>query len=698
MTTDNIPVAEFVEESVELLQQMEEAALELDARPGDRALVDQLFRGMHTIKGGAAVVMRADLADYAHRLEHLLDQVRGGHVSADKTVVSTLLDAIDCIGLFVTGIQTGLPVDQARVDTSVQSVSALVGLANQLAHEVQETGEATPSELISIDSNNSQAYLVTLKFHPQMPEQGGDPLLLLKELAELGDCVIVAHPGKLPDIAEFNASRLYLWWSIKLTTSFSQSEIEQTLLFFKEGNELSVVPFDATPEETDTVEQAHKAQIAQAVAGAEDDVQSIPVGTSELTAPVTGPVTGFKTTEPANNSSGSGRVDGTAGKSIRVRIDRLERLQNLIGETVINQSRLIQLCEEAERLDPNFAGALNEFLEENSRSVRDLQDEIQAVRMVQVDTLFSRLRRVVRDYSVESNKEIRLRIEGGETELDKTVTDQLHGPLLHLIRNAMDHGIESSEERRQAAKDTAGTIWLRAFHRGGYVMVEVQDDGKGMDVQRIRQKGLDRGLIDESDELSDQQLLQLVFRPGFTTTDEVTDLSGRGVGMDSVKRDIEALLGSIDILSEPGRGTTLRMRLPLTLAIIDGMIVRVGSLTFVVPLLSVVEAIRPKADDIQKMKRDNELVKIRGEFLPLVRLHRQLNIDCEFREPADAVLLVLQHIDSKQCLMVDEIVDQRPVVIKNLDDNFVQVPGMTGASIMGDGKVSFILDVAAIAA
>ena len=694
MTTDNIPVAEFVEESIELLQQMEEAVLELDSRPGDRALVDQLFRGMHTIKGGAAVVMRPDLADYAHRLESLLDQVRGGQVSAGKTLISTLLEAIDCVGLFISGIPGGLAVDQTRVDASIQNVSALVESATHSPLEVQEAGESVSSALTAIASKKSQAYLVTLKFNPQMPEQGGDPLLLLKELAELGDCITVVHPGKLPDIAEFDASRLYVWWSIKLTTSLSQSQIEQTLLFFREGNELSVAPFDFTPKETDTVERAHQAQIAQAAAGTEDDVRSTPSGTSELTASVTG----FKTMEPARIASGRESGDGTVGKSIRVSIDRLERLQNLIGETVINQSRLIQLCEEAERLDPTFAGALNEFVEENSRSVRDLQDEIQAVRMVQVDTVFSRLRRVVRDYSVESNKEIRLRIEGGETELDKTVTDQLHGPLLHLIRNAMDHGIESSEERRQAAKDPAGTIWLRAFHRGGHVMVEVQDDGKGMDVQRIRQKGLDRGLIEESEELSDQQLLQLVFRPGFTTTDKVTDVSGRGVGMDSVKRDIEALLGTIDILSEPGRGTTLRMRLPLTLAIIDGMIVRVGSLTFIVPLLAVVEAIRPKADDIRKMKRDNELVEIRGEFLPLVRLHRKLNIDCEFSDPADAVLLVLQHVDSKQCLMVDEIVDQRPVVIKNLDDNFVQVPGMTGASIMGDGKVSFILDVAAIAA
>ena len=694
MTTDYIPVAEFVEESIELLQQMEEAVLELDSRPGDRALVDQLFRGMHTIKGGAAVVMRPDLADYAHRLESLLDQVRGGQVSAGKTLISTLLEAIDCVGLFISGIPGGLAVDQTRVDASIQNVSALAESATHSPLEVQEAGESIPSALTPIASKKSQVYLVTLKFNPQMPEHGGDPLLLLKELAELGDCITVVHPGKLPDIAEFDASRLYVWWSIKLTTSLSQSQIEQTLLFFREGNELSVAPFDFTPKETDTVERAHQAQIAQAAAGTEDDVRSTPSGTSELTASVTG----FKTMEPARIASGRESGDGTVGKSIRVSIARLERLQNLIGETVINQSRLIQLCEEAERLDPTFAGALNEFVEENSRSVRDLQDEIQAVRMVQVDTVFSRLRRVVRDYSVESNKEIRLRIEGGETELDKTVTDQLHGPLLHLIRNAMDHGIESSEERRQAAKDPAGTIWLRAFHRGGHVMVEVQDDGKGMDVQRIRQKGLDRGLIEESEELSDQQLLQLVFRPGFTTTDEVTDVSGRGVGMDSVKRDIEALLGTIDILSEPGRGTTLRMRLPLTLAIIDGMIVRVGSLTFIVPLLAVVEAIRPKADDIKKMKRDNELVEIRGEFLPLVRLHRKLNIDCEFSDPADAVLLVLQHVDSKQCLMVDEIVDQRPVVIKNLDDNFVQVPGMTGASIMGDGKVSFILDVAAIAA
>ena len=390
--------------------------------------------------------------------------------------------------------------------------------------------------------------------------------------------------------------------------------------------------------------------------------------------------------------------ESSAGRSIRVNIDRLERLQNLIGEAVIHQSRLTQLCEEAHELDSVFGASLAEYFEGSSRSVRDLQDEIQAVRMVQVDSIFSRLRRVVRDYSVESNKEIQLQIEGGDTELDKTVTDQLHGPLLHLIRNAMDHGIENETERRLSGKETPGTIWLRAFHRGGHVIIEVQDDGKGMDIEKIRAKGLERGLVEKGEEPSDHQLLQLVFQPGFTTMEAVTEISGRGVGMDTVKRDIEALLGSIDIFSQPGRGTRLRLRLPLTLAIIDGMIVRVGSSYFILPLLAVMEALRPKAVDVRVMKRDNELVEIRGEFLPLVRLHEKLGIDGDFTDPADAVLLVLQHMDSKHCLMVDEIIDQRPVVIKNMEDNFIQVPGMTGASIMGDGKVSFILDIAAIAA
>ena len=683
-----MPLQEFVEESSELLQGMEEVILEWDNRPGDRALVDALFRTVHTIKGGAGVVMRMDLSDYAHRLESLLDRVRSGQLVHSKELVSILLDAVDCLGMFLTSIDGAEKLDNSRIESSLTNIGLL---DDQLSGDpVSRTEGATEGTTVV----GPTPYLVNLKFDPEMPQKGGDPLLLLDELAQLGEWIPIVHPGALPDLEDFDPQRLYVWWSGKLTTSQPVSKIEEVTMFFRNGNDLSVIPFDLTPEQTDDAERAHQTQITRAVQWVDEDTDIARPdpddGASSRPTDLGRPAAQDVPVLTASESSSS--------RSIRVSLDRLERLQNLIGEAVIHQSRLTQLCEEAHELDSVFGASLAEFFEENSRSVRDLQDEIQAVRMVPVDSIFSRLRRVVRDYSVESNKEIKLQIEGGDTELDKTVTDQLHGPLIHLIRNAMDHGIENETERRLAGKDTRGTIWLRAFHRGGHVIIEVQDDGKGMDIEKIRAKGLQLGLFEKGEDPSDHQLLQLVFQPGFTTTEAVTGISGRGVGMDTVKRDIEALLGSIDIFSWPGSGTRLRLRLPLTLAIIDGMIVRVGSSYFILPLLAVVEAFRPKAADVRQMKRDNQLVEIRGEFLPLVRLHEKLGIDGDFSDPTDAVVLVLQHVDSKHCLMVDEIIDQRPVVIKNMEDNFVQVPGMTGASIMGDGKVSFILDVAAIAA
>lgn len=698
MAGDGIPLEEFIEETMELLSDMEGSILELETRPEDRIVIDALFRGMHTIKGGAGIVKQSGLAHYAHNLETLLDQARAGQIQHSDKLGSVLLESIDCIRGYVSSIEQGLQADHARIEASLEDIQPLL-----------HTPSGEPEELTSLSASDPQLpeisskaiptpFLVTLKFDAQTLIKGGDPLLLLQQLFQAGECVSIAHQDRLPDLADFDPEHLYLWWSLKLVTDKSQAEINEILLFFRSGNQLSIIPFDDTPEETESVAQAHEAQITQAITDNHDhhmqSVREIQADSSEADAQGKFQ-NGDGGSENLRTPSGT---ESSAGKSIRVSLDRLEKLQNLIGETVINQSRLTQLCAQAEQLDPVFAASLTAFYEENARSVQYMQDEMQAVRMVQVGTVFSRLRRLVRDYSVKSEKEIHLVIEGSETELDKTVTDQLHGPLLHLIRNAMDHGLEHPEDRRRAGKDPKGVIALRAFHKGGHVIVEVEDDGKGVNFEKIRAKGLALGLIDPQDDPSTQQLLQLVFHPGFTTTDAVTEVSGRGVGMDTVKRDIEALLGTIDIFSNPGQGTLLRLNLPLTLAIIDGMIVRVGLLNFVLPLLAVIEAIRPMTANLQKMKHDNELVEIRGEFLPLVRLHQKLQINCDHLSPSDAVLLVIQQGEKKQCLMVDEIVDQRPVVIKNLEDNFVQVPGMAGATIMGDGKVSFILDVATVMA
>ena len=380
-------------------------------------------------------------------------------------------------------------------------------------------------------------------------------------------------------------------------------------------------------------------------------------------------------------------------QSIRVAVEKLDKLQNLVGETVINQSRLHQLSSQIMAVDETLGEMLSQFVEDNEKSVRELQDQILQVRMIPVGSIFTPMRRTVRDFANRNNKKINLEIEGGETELDKTVTEQLHGPLVHLVRNSMDHGIEDPETREKNGKDPFGTIFLKASQQEGYVIVEIEDDGGGIDPKVVFDSAISKDLISPSEELTELEIYQLLFLPGFTTTTEVSDVSGRGVGMDSVKRDIEALLGTIEIHSALGKGTNVRLKLPLTLAIIEGMMIDVGNQVFTVPLLSVNEAIRPLPKQVKKLKNKGELVEIRGEYIPLLRLHERLSLKPRFKKPTDGLVLVVQHANRKQCLLVDEIVDQRPVVIKSLEDNFIQIPGIAGATLLGDGRVSFILDV-----
>ena len=380
-------------------------------------------------------------------------------------------------------------------------------------------------------------------------------------------------------------------------------------------------------------------------------------------------------------------------QSIRVAVEKLDKLQNLVGETVINQSRLQQLSGQIIAVDESLGEMLSQFVEDNEKSVRELQDQILQVRMIPVGSIFTPMRRTVRDFANRNNKKINLEIEGGETELDKTVTEQLHGPLVHLVRNSMDHGIEDPETRKKKGKDSTGTIMLKASQQEGYVIVEIEDDGGGIDPKAVYDSAVSKELISPSEELTELEIYQLLFLPGFTTTTEVSDVSGRGVGMDSVKKDIEALLGTIEISSTLGKGTNVKLKLPLTLAIIEGMMIDVGNHVFTVPLLSVNEAIRPLPKQVKKLKRKGELVEIRGEYIPLLRLHERLSLKPRFEEPTEGLVLVVQHANRKQCLLVDEIVDQRPVVIKSLEDNFIQIPGIAGATILGDGRVSFILDV-----
>ena len=737
---------EFVEEVDEILQDLEQGILQLEAQPRKKSLVDRIFRNMHTIKGGAGMVMQTELADYAHRFENLLDRVRSGEIICSPEMATLLLDALDGLNCFMDRIRGTGDLNQELIDRTLKQIGEFesgVTPANstsdkqkseQKLQQAQASAEVTDksqdivspkSEEQSVwddEEEDEKGYLLNLKFSIEMLRNGSDPLLLINELNEIGDLTLFPHLNSVPELKSLKPEELHLWWSGKLVTGKSVEELENILVFYQgDDSDINFEPVEAPPEDPglastglvskqQTIEPKigpppekqikteDKVEVAEekTVETNEEKPNVEQVKTSKEGSKTAEMKEGDEVTETSEKSTPKGLQHEPivqTVQSIRVAVEKLDKLQNLVGETVINQSRLNQLSGQIMAVDESLGEMLSQFVEDNEKSVRELQDQILQVRMIPVGSIFTPMRRTVRDYANRNNKKINLEIEGGETELDKTVTEQLHGPLVHLVRNSMDHGIEDPETREKNGKDLSGTILLKAYQQEGYVIVEIEDDGGGIDPKVVFDSAVSKELISPSDELTELEIFQLLFLPGFTTTTEVSDVSGRGVGMDSVKRDIEALLGTIEIRSTLGKGTNVRLKLPLTLAIIEGMMIDIGNQVFTVPLLSVYEAIRPLPKQVKKLKRKGELVEIRGEYIPLLRLHDRLNIKPRFDKPTDGLVLVVQHANRKQCLLVDEIVDQRPVVIKSLEDNFIQIPGIAGATILGDGSVSFILDV-----
>jgi len=711
MTPDQLPIEEFLEEADELVQDLESSLLELESNLKDRSIIDKIFRAMHTIKGGAGMVMQSELSDYAHHLETLLDQVRSGGVECTSELVSTLLKANDCIISFIQKIRGEGEVDEELKEITLKELKSFSNQSPQPVVEEKKEVPVPQKNAEEVHQTGQQTYLITLKFNEDFLTQGSDPLLVLSQLKELGEISVIPHLSELPDYKVFDPEKLYLWWSIKLTTEQSITDIENVLIFFQEGNQLKIESIDTPDEEQTQVRNAHQQMIQEAESSEvpdkdtevieKDGVQEKEEKEEETTqSQATGEEDALSSTTDNSPQPPQKPVEKTEEtqvvQSIRVQVDKLDKLQNLVGETVINQARLMRLSEEITAIDENLGEMVLQFVEDNETSVRELQDQIQQVRMIEMGSIFTPMKRIVRDFAVKNQKQINLDIHGADTELDKTVTEQLHGPLVHLIRNAMDHGIEKPDERNNKGKDRTGTITLRASHQEGFVIVEIEDDGKGMDPQKIYEAGVRKGIVAEGEQLSDMEAFQLIFQPGFTTTTEVTSTSGRGVGMDSVKKQIESLLGNIEIQSKVNQGTLVRLKLPLTLAIIEGMIVKVGQQVFTLPLLSVVEALKPLDRQVKHMKRSGELIDIRGEFIPLIRLHKKLQLKDALEDPKEGLVVVVQQSNQKHCLLVDEILDQRPVVIKNLEDHFIQVPGLAGATIMGDGSISFILDVSSL--
>ena len=650
--------ATFFEEASDHLEAMEAALLQLESQPTDAELLNQVFRGAHSIKGASGTFGLKDVAEFTHVLENLLDRMRDGEVIADPDLIGLLFKSLDVL----TGLLDAAK-DSTDPPTDVEEILAGLHRANgsTAAKSTPKAEESTDPTDPPIDNQT----VFRIKFEPSRDffRFGQDPLLLFRELSDLGEIVDVQLDiSELPPFTDFQPEECYLAWTFELKTSEPIEAIRDVFLFINEESGLTVDEKESTP--TSETNSTPATESTEEHDSAETERRS---GTE-------------RRAEPPTKSS-------TGRETVRVDRERLDSLINQIGELVIGASMVEQdwkcLAD----------GRESTSLTQMGKVVRDLQEMSLSLRMVPIAATFQKMTRIVRDLTNKLGKHVVFETVGEETELDKTVVDQISDPLLHMIRNSVDHGIESPEERIAAGKPENGKIEVRASHRGGNIYIELEDDGKGLDLEAIRKKAIERGVISESDTLSDSEICDLIFHAGLSTAKNVSDVSGRGVGMDVVRRNVEALNGTVTLRSEKGVGTTVTVRFPLTLAILDGLLVRLGEEVYIVPLLSVVESFRPRPEDVKKLAGQVEVAHVRGEVLPLLRLHSILNVESDVTDPSQGLLVIVEDHGSKLGLLVDDLIGQQQAVIKTLETNFRKVPGIAGATILGDGRVALILDI-----
>ena len=679
----------FLEEAGDMEDQIEESLLLLENDPSNQEAVNTAFRGFHTIKGGAGMIGFEELQQYTHQVESLLSDVRGGEKSTSPELISALLGSIDCLRSFCKDLEGIESYDQQGVAASLEEIQKLSGTSADIGEPQTEVDpEPTVQSEISVSNESGfSRFLIELRFPEELLQEGGDPLLLLKDLHELGECIVTAHVHSIPQLEILDPSKLYLHWSVLLNTEKSEEDLENVLMFFLEEEGVTIRRIQGPPKETKAKQKINQGE-DQPV---QEDAPEAEDLTSKQNKETVQPQT-QKIEKPAQPRPQVQKKEDSGG-SIHVSNFKLDKLMNLVGETVINQARLKELGQEFRTLNRKLGDRYQQIIDDSDIVVRELQDQVMNIRMVPIKGAFLPLQRIVRDYSVKSGKKIKLEISGGETELDKTVSEKLGGPLKHLIRNAMDHGIELQEKRAKNGKTPEGKIELKAFHSEGHVFIEVQDDGAGIDAEKIKDIARSKQLLDDETELSEEEAFQLLFLPGFSTSESISDISGRGVGMDAVRQDIESLRGAIFIKSELGQGSTFQIKLPLTLAIIEGMLVQVENQIFTIPLLSVLETLKPLGHQHKTLQKQGEVIELRGEYLPKLNLSRIFNLQKVDPPNLDPLVVVVEQAGERYGLLVDKILDQQQVVIKSMEENFFQIPGIAGATILGDGGVSLILDL-----
>ncbi len=676
----------YFAESFELLDAMEAALLRLTPGAADVETVNTIFRVAHSIKGGAGMFGFNQIASFTHTLETLLDELRSSRLQVTSSMCDGLLRSVDLIRAMLTAQQKQQAWDATAAQALQEQFRAMVEPAGAAAQSPETGAGATPAASAAPASPPMPAtstWRIAFAPLPALLVRGVDPVRLFEDLAGLGEVTVNADVSQVTALEDIDPAHCRIRWELTLVTSMPRASIE--LIFdWAEGDCELVI------ERVGARGQASSASAAATPVPAPAAAPAPTPESASITAPAPTPIPMPATTASPPAPAAVPTPATVEVNSIRVAIEKIDELLNVVGEVVITQSMLGQLARDFEGVN---ADRLRAGLAQLESNVRELQESVMRVRMLPVGSVFSRFPRLVRDLSARLGKQIRLQLSGEQTELDKTVLEKIGDPLVHLVRNSVDHGIETVTERLAAGKPAEGTITLNAFHKGGTIKIVISDDGKGLHRDRLLEKARARGLVSPDAVLTDTQVNELIFMPGFSTAAQTTDLSGRGVGMDVVRRNIKELGGDVELKSEPGRGTTTTITLPLTLAIVDGQTVQVGEETYIVPLVGIIESLQLRDGAAHEVYEHGEVFHFRGDYIPVIRLHEVFGVEPRSRNLADGLLMVVEGDGRRAGLFIDALLGQQQVVIKSMETHYARIPGVGGATILGEGSVALILDV-----
>ncbi|MBT8119008.1 MAG: chemotaxis protein CheA [Gammaproteobacteria bacterium] len=647
----------FFEEAIEGIEIMEKELLNLKPGTDDSDIINTIFRAAHSIKGSASTFGFEEIGKFTHSIESKLDSLRNDELEITQELITLLLSSVDCLNNMLSSERSGKEHDTSSIDTITTKLDEYYSPASAAEKNREIRQDEPEPQITTADAADSAVRKWKINFFPdeKLFYTGNDPLRLIRELKTLGKLTVEASIDKLPDYSELDVHNSYLGWVIDLEGTVNQEQIEEVFAWVEGDCKLSIrneTEHRVIPDRRDN-------------------------------------------TNPAGR-----RKTDNEHRSIRVSTDKVDELLNLVGELVITQSILNSVCNTQ---GPGTSERLHQCLEQLERNTRDLQQQTMSIRMLPIDNAFQRIPRIVHDLSIAQGKNVTLKLIGESTELDKTVLEKIGDPLVHLVRNAIDHGIEMPAERASAGKPENGVITIKAEHEGGHIVLRISDDGKGIDTDTLLAKAIEKNIINDNHDLTETQIMNLIFQPGFSTAAVISDISGRGVGMDVVRQNITDLGGSVEISSEKGIGSTFTIKLPLTLAILDGQIVKVGDQTFIIPLHSIAETLMFDKEQTNTIAEKKELYQYRDKYIPVIRLYESFDIKASTSSDTDKLisstkrqkdlLVVFETGDRHAGILVDDVIGQQQVVIKSLEKNYDNVPGVTGATILGDGSVALILDV-----